>query len=233
MVRRRVTAVRRPATAPARLRLVMALPATARQPGYRPAAVCPGSGQTRDHPAAAVGPQRHLQRRGRLYPGQPEGHVGPDRRRRGRHADHHDDRRRRTPGRGEPAQDRRRRTSSPGRRGAPGCCHRRSPAWSAGWPACCSAAMLTVIVGRAVFGSTITVGEAWAKIRGRLPALLGLAALESVGLVAADRAGGADPRRRRRGGQRRGGGSASACRWCWRRSRRWSTCTRCCRSRRC
>ncbi|WP_232065544.1 hypothetical protein [Mycobacterium shinjukuense] len=44
--------------------------------------------------------------------------------------------------------------------------------------------MLTVVVGRAVFGSPITIGEAWAKIRGRLLALLGLALLEAAGLVA-------------------------------------------------
>ena len=50
--------------------------------------------------------------------------------------------------------------------------------------------MLTVIVGRAVFGSTITMTETWAKIRGRLLPLLGLALLEAalmaalVGLVA-------------------------------------------------
>jgi hypothetical protein len=50
--------------------------------------------------------------------------------------------------------------------------------------------MLTVIVGRAVFGSPITIGETWAKIRGRLLALVGLALLEAavvaalVGLVA-------------------------------------------------
>jgi hypothetical protein len=43
--------------------------------------------------------------------------------------------------------------------------------------------MLTVVVGRAVFGSTIGPGETWAKIRGRLPALIGLAVLESVGLI--------------------------------------------------
>ncbi len=43
--------------------------------------------------------------------------------------------------------------------------------------------MLTVVVGRAVFGSTIGPGETWAKIRGRLPALLGLVALESLGLI--------------------------------------------------
>jgi hypothetical protein len=43
--------------------------------------------------------------------------------------------------------------------------------------------MLTVIVGRAVFGSTITAGETWARIRGRLPALIGLVALESAGLI--------------------------------------------------
>ncbi len=44
--------------------------------------------------------------------------------------------------------------------------------------------MLTVIVGRAVFGSSITIGETWAKIRGRLPALLGLALLEAVVVAA-------------------------------------------------
>lgn len=44
--------------------------------------------------------------------------------------------------------------------------------------------MLTVIVGRAVFGSPITVGEAWAKVRGRLLALFGLALLEAAGVVA-------------------------------------------------
>jgi hypothetical protein len=43
--------------------------------------------------------------------------------------------------------------------------------------------MLTVVVGRAVFGGTIGAGEAWARIRGRLPALLGLVALEAVGLI--------------------------------------------------
>jgi hypothetical protein len=43
--------------------------------------------------------------------------------------------------------------------------------------------MLTVIVGRAVFGSSITIGEAWAKIRGRILPLLGLAVLEGVGAV--------------------------------------------------
>ena len=43
--------------------------------------------------------------------------------------------------------------------------------------------MLTVVVGRAVFGSTIGAGETWARIRGRLPTLIGLVALESVGLI--------------------------------------------------
>ncbi|QLL10505.1 hypothetical protein [Mycobacterium vicinigordonae] len=43
--------------------------------------------------------------------------------------------------------------------------------------------MLTVVVGRAVFGSPITIGEAWAKVRGRLLALLGLALLEATGLA--------------------------------------------------
>ncbi len=43
--------------------------------------------------------------------------------------------------------------------------------------------MLTVIVGRAVFGANITIGEAWTKVRGRLPALFGLTALELLGAV--------------------------------------------------
>ena len=43
--------------------------------------------------------------------------------------------------------------------------------------------MLTVVTGRAVFGSTIGAGETWARIRGRLPALIGLVALESAGLI--------------------------------------------------
>ncbi|WP_445167408.1 DUF7847 domain-containing protein [Mycolicibacterium sp. Dal123E01] len=42
--------------------------------------------------------------------------------------------------------------------------------------------MLTVVVGRAVFGAKITVGEAWQRVRGRLLALIGLSALE-IGAV--------------------------------------------------
>ncbi len=43
--------------------------------------------------------------------------------------------------------------------------------------------MLTVVVGRAVFGGSIGAGEAWARIRGRLAALTGLVALEAAGLI--------------------------------------------------
>jgi uncharacterized membrane protein len=43
--------------------------------------------------------------------------------------------------------------------------------------------MLTVVVGRAVFGATITIREAWDRVRGRLLALLGLAVLEGVGAM--------------------------------------------------
>jgi hypothetical protein len=43
--------------------------------------------------------------------------------------------------------------------------------------------MLTVVVGRAVFGTTITIGEAWQRVRGRLLALIGLTALEAVGAL--------------------------------------------------
>lgn len=44
--------------------------------------------------------------------------------------------------------------------------------------------MLTVVVGRAVFGSGITIGEAWQRVRGRLWALLGLTVLEVFGAIA-------------------------------------------------
>ena len=43
--------------------------------------------------------------------------------------------------------------------------------------------MLTVVVGRAVFGSTITIGEAWTRIRGRLLPLIGLTLLEVFGAL--------------------------------------------------
>lgn len=41
--------------------------------------------------------------------------------------------------------------------------------------------LLTVVVGRAVFGATIGVGEAWRRVRGRLLPLLGITALEAIG----------------------------------------------------
>lgn len=43
--------------------------------------------------------------------------------------------------------------------------------------------MLTVVAGRAIFGSTISAGETWARIRGRLPALIGLVGLECACLA--------------------------------------------------
>lgn len=43
------------------------------------------------------------------------------------------------------------------------------------------AGMLTVVVGRAVFGAGITIGEAWQRLRGRLWALIGFAVLEVIG----------------------------------------------------
>ena len=74
--------------------------------------------------------------------------------------------------------------------------------------------MLTVIVGRAVFGSPITIGETWAKIRGRLLPLLGLALLEAAAVAALfglvvviSRAGGGGRQRARRR-------SSWASRWC-------------------
>jgi hypothetical protein len=43
--------------------------------------------------------------------------------------------------------------------------------------------LLTVVVGRAVFGASITIGAAWQRVRGRLLPLLGVTALEAVGAV--------------------------------------------------
>lgn len=42
--------------------------------------------------------------------------------------------------------------------------------------------MLTVVIGRSVFGASITVGEAWRRLRGRLPTLIGLTALQALAL---------------------------------------------------
>jgi hypothetical protein len=41
--------------------------------------------------------------------------------------------------------------------------------------------LLTVVVGRAVFGAKISIGEAWHRVRGRLLPLLGVTALEAIG----------------------------------------------------
>jgi hypothetical protein len=43
--------------------------------------------------------------------------------------------------------------------------------------------MLAIVVARAVFGSSITIGEAWDKLRGRLPALIGLGVLQVTAVV--------------------------------------------------
>jgi hypothetical protein len=43
--------------------------------------------------------------------------------------------------------------------------------------------MLTVVIGRGVFGSTITIGQAWQRLRPRLWALIGFTVLEVIGAV--------------------------------------------------
>jgi hypothetical protein len=43
--------------------------------------------------------------------------------------------------------------------------------------------LLTVVVGRAVFGADITIGEAWQRLRPRLWALLGFTVLTTLGAV--------------------------------------------------
>ncbi|MBO0681019.1 hypothetical protein JRC04_26430 [Mycolicibacterium sp. S2-37] len=44
--------------------------------------------------------------------------------------------------------------------------------------------LLTVVVGRAVFGSDITINEAWQRLKGRLLTLIGFTLLEAVAIVA-------------------------------------------------
>lgn len=43
--------------------------------------------------------------------------------------------------------------------------------------------MLTVVIGRSVFGGSITIGEAWRRLRGRLPALIELTVLQALALM--------------------------------------------------
>ncbi|MEE9243264.1 MAG: hypothetical protein V3U55_04365 [Mycobacterium sp.] len=43
--------------------------------------------------------------------------------------------------------------------------------------------LLTVIIGRAIFGAGITIGEAWRRFRPRLWALLGFTLLQAIGVV--------------------------------------------------
>jgi hypothetical protein len=43
--------------------------------------------------------------------------------------------------------------------------------------------MLTVVVGRAVFGTSITISEAWQRLRPRLWALIGFTVIEVIGAV--------------------------------------------------
>jgi hypothetical protein len=55
---------------------------------------------------------------------------------------------------------------------------------AAGLSAILLSGMLTVVVGRAVFGAGITIGEAWQRLRPRLWALIAFTALEVVGAIA-------------------------------------------------
>ena len=62
--------------------------------------------------------------------------------------------------------------------------------------------MLTVVVGRAVFGASITIGEAWQRLRPRLWALIGFTAAGSHRRSRVDHGRGAHRRGRGRGGER-------------------------------
>ncbi len=52
-----------------------------------------------------------------------------------------------------------------------------------GFSAILLSGLLTVVVGRAVFGAGITMNEAWERLRARLLALIGFTALEALGAV--------------------------------------------------
>ncbi len=43
--------------------------------------------------------------------------------------------------------------------------------------------LLTVVVGRAVFGAGITIGEAWRRLKGRFWALIGFTLIEGLGVA--------------------------------------------------
>ena len=73
--------------------------------------------------------------------------------------------------------------------------------------------MLTVIVGRAVFGAGITIGEAWQRVRGRLLALIGYTLMWLVGVIVLGRGRGVRHRRRRHCGRSVPQRSHSAFRW--------------------
>ncbi len=64
--------------------------------------------------------------------------------------------------------------------------------------------MLTVIVGRAVFGAGITIGEAWQRVRGRLLPLIGFTLLWLLAVVVLIVRRGVRRRRRRVAQRRRG-----------------------------
>ena len=101
---------------------------------------------------------------------QPEGDAGPDHRRRGRRPDRRADPADRSAGRHRATRDvaagRRRRLRRRARGRSPvRPRRRRSPPR---WPSIVLSGMLTVVIGRAVFGASITIGEAWQRVRGRL-----------------------------------------------------------------
>ena len=94
-----------PATGLSGLRAAAGLSAAGvRTAGLRGAATSPAGPQAGRHPVATAEPVRHLQRGGRLHPGQPEGHAGPDHHCRGGHPNHRADPASRSAGRHGPAR---------------------------------------------------------------------------------------------------------------------------------
>ena len=210
---RPATGLRSTARLPAGLRPATGIrPATRLWP-IRSAAAGPGSGQARDHPAAAADPERHLQRRGRLHPHQSEGDAGPDRHGGRGHADHHAGRLRRAAGgatAGRPPIGRR---ADHGRR------------WRAGWRRWAPALWSAWLGGMLLSGCSPSSSGGRCSVRRSPSAKRGPRSAagccpcsawqrwKAPALVAAGRAGGGDHRACRRGHRRRRGGSFWASRW--------------------
>ena len=144
-----------------------------------------GCAQAGRDPVAPSRPVRHLQRRRRLRANEPQGFTRPHHGHRDRGADPlalilQAGTVSATGGLAPPSASAGTRSRPrPGRIVAVRACERRHdrPVHDL------LSGLLTVVVGRAVFGARITIGEAWQRVRGRLLALFGFTALEALGAI--------------------------------------------------